>query len=80
MDTNYFQFSVISFQRLQEITYSNLLAGVKASFTLAPNEIAERFKFQKQPRKPGKSIVEFFNSLRRLSEFCDFSETSEHRL
>ena len=51
-----------------------IVEKLKAHFNSTPNEIMERFNFNKRIQKKYESMAEFVVELCKLSKFCNFTE------
>ena len=61
--------SVKSFKQLIEVMMKH--------FCPPPSKIVQRFKFNTQARKPGKSVANYIAELQALSYYCNFGDTLE---
>ena len=60
-------------------TFAELVELMKTHLHPAPNEIAERFRFNSRVRKETESISQYVMALRKLSEHCNFADkVNEH--
>lgn len=66
--------SLVTPQGPKDFTYEQLVVKLKNHFNPKPNEIIERFNFNKRTQKKGESIADFVADLRKLSKFCNFTE------
>lgn len=58
----------------KDFTYTEIIEKLDSHFTPAPNEIVQRFNFHRRHQANGESIACFVKDLRKLSEFCNFTE------
>ena len=72
--------SLVAPKKVMEFLYSTILKKVKAHHSPHPSAIVQRFKFNVQQRKKGKFVSDYVAALRKLTEFCKFSETLQDML
>lgn len=58
----------------KELSYAEIIKLLTEHFNPTPNEIVQRFTFNRRVQKPNEKIAVFVADLRRLSEHCNFAE------
>lgn len=69
--------SLVKPATLEATTFANLKAKLDNHFSPAPNHIVERFKFNKRDQNQGESIADYVAELRRLSDYCQFTDLDD---
>ena len=63
-----------------DFSYTELVELVKKHYNPRPSAITQHFKFNSRVRQPGETVADYVAELRKLSEYCNFSDTLEEML
>ncbi len=69
--------SLVTPQTPKDFTYTQIINKLQGHFNPTPNEIVERFNFNRRIQKEDESIADFVADLRKLSKFCNFTELNK---
>lgn len=58
----------------RDVDFHEIIERLDAHFNPTPNEIVQRYQFYKRSQSPNETVAEFVSELRRLSEYCNFTE------
>lgn len=66
--------SLVSPLTPRDLTYNEIIERLNEHFNPVPNEIVERFNFNRRVQKFNEPIADFVADLRKLSAHCNFAE------
>lgn len=69
--------SLASPARVTELGFNDIVEKVQKHFHLKRSPIVERFNFNSRLQKEGETVATFVAELRKIAQYCDFSELSE---
>lgn len=58
----------------RDLSYAEIVERLNNHFNPAPNQIVERYNFNRRVQNEGESIADFVADLRKLSQHCNFLE------
>ena len=66
--------SLVPDNKLEGVSYENLVILLKDHYHPAPSAIVQRYHFNSRTRKPNESIAEYVAALRDLARHCDYGD------
>lgn len=67
-------------QKLNDLTYSEVVQLLDDHFDPKPNEIAQSYKFFTRNQQPEESVKDFVVAIRRLADSCNFGSVLDRML
>lgn len=67
-------------QKLNELTYSEVVQLLNDHFDPKPNEIAQSYKFFTRNQLPEESVTDFIVAVRRVADSCNFGQALDRML
>ncbi|XP_055699702.1 uncharacterized protein K02A2.6-like [Phlebotomus papatasi] len=61
-------------QKVQQLSYCELVEKIAGHFGPQRNVILERYNFMQRTQKPGETMTQFIAEICKLSQFCNFAE------
>lgn len=58
----------------KDIEFTEIIEKLDVHFNPTPNEIVRRYQFYKRQQEKNETISQFIAEIRKLSEFCNFTE------